>query len=131
MYYLTTDAVIRLNKQLMIEANEHFAVLFHGTLEGCVEKAKQVLYGVETYQDIYEKAAALLHCIIARSPFENGNKRTGIAAALTFLEMNGIAVLIDVEESKQLTLRIAESSVGIPEIARWLRAHTKQPSYVA
>src|SRR3989304_8034414 len=104
MYFLTVSYIVRLNKQLMTEANEHFAVLFYGTLEGCVEKVQLILFDVELYQGIYEKAAALMECIIVRSPFENGNKRTGIAAALTFLEMNGVIADVDVDESVKFCL---------------------------
>ena len=125
MYFLTAEYVIRLNRQFMEGANEHFAVLFFGTLEGCIEKIQRILFGVELHPDIYEKAAALMHCIITRSPFENGNKRTGMAAALTFLEMNGIVVDINFAEGVELSKRIANSQVGIAEIANWLRAHTR------
>jgi death-on-curing protein len=109
----------------MEESNEHFAILFLGTLEGCIEKIQRILFGIELHPDLYEKAAALMHCLITRSPFENGNKRTGMAAALTFLEMNGIIIDIEVNEGIEFTRKIANSQVDIAEITTWLKAHTR------
>jgi len=129
MYFLTTEYVIRLNRQFMEESKEHFSVLFLGMLEGCVEKIQRILFGVELYPDIYDKAAALMHCIITRSPFENGNKRTGTAAALTFLEMNGIIIDIEEEESIEFTKGIANSQFDIAEIASWLKSHIRPLGY--
>lgn len=128
MYFINVEQVIRLNKKLVTESNEHFAVLFRGTLEGCVERLQRILFGVEIYQGIYEKAAALMLCIAAKSPFENGNKRTAIAATLTFLQMNGITVNVGIRESIQFTLMIAKSQTELTEVISWLRAHVAEPS---
>jgi death-on-curing protein len=39
--------------------------------------------------DIYDMAAAYAYSISEGQPFLDGNKRTGLNAALTFLDMNG------------------------------------------
>src|SRR4030066_1414234 len=44
------------------------------------------------HSDIYEMAAAYAFHICQNHPFVDGNKRTALAAALVFLEMNGITV---------------------------------------
>ncbi len=41
------------------------------------------------YEIVFEKAVALLFSIIKNHPFVDGNKRTGLHAAITFLELNG------------------------------------------
>jgi death-on-curing protein len=41
----------------------------------------------------FEMAAAYLYHIAQNHPFIDGNKRTALAAALTFLELNGYVVL--------------------------------------
>lgn len=129
MYFLTAQHVVQLNRQFMAEANEHFAILFYGVLQGCVERIQTILFGEELFPDIYEKAAGLMYCLITRTPFENGNKRTGVAAALTFLEMNGIVVEVDVDESIEFTSRIADSQVNMSEVANWLKSNTREISY--
>lgn len=45
------------------------------------------------HSDIYEMAAAYAFHICQNHPFVDGNKRTALASALVFLEMNGISLL--------------------------------------
>jgi death-on-curing protein len=49
------------------------------------------------HNDIFEMAAAYAYHISQNHPFIDGNKRTALASALVFLELNGIS-LIDPEE---------------------------------
>ena len=44
------------------------------------------------HRDIFEMAAAYAFHISQNHPFVDGNKRTGLALALVFLEINGISV---------------------------------------
>jgi len=48
------------------------------------------------HKDIFEMAAAYLFHITQNHPFIDGNKRTGIASAATFLGINGI--LLDADD---------------------------------
>lgn len=43
--------------------------------------------------DIYEMAAAYAFHICQNHPFVDGNKRTALASALVFLELNGVNIL--------------------------------------
>lgn len=45
------------------------------------------------HNDIYEMAAAYAFHICQNHPFIDGNKRTALASALVFLELNGISVV--------------------------------------
>ena len=49
---------------------------------------------------MFEMAAAYLHGICRNHPFIDGNKRTAVAAALTFLEMNGVEIEADEDECR-------------------------------
>jgi len=49
------------------------------------------------HRDLYEMAAAYAFHICQNHPFIDGNKRTALACALVFLELNGIS-LLDPEE---------------------------------
>ena len=44
------------------------------------------------HKDIYEMAAAYAFHICQNHPFIDGNKRTALASALVFLELNGINI---------------------------------------
>lgn len=55
-----------------------------------LDKTDMVLYGVEQYKTIYEKAACIMEGICRGHVFKDGNKRTSLCAAVMFLHANGI-----------------------------------------
>src|SRR6266478_5324967 len=60
--------------------------------------------GVFLHEDLPMMAAAYLFHIVLNHPFEDGNKRAGTHAAITFLAMNGYELDIPVDEAEQLVL---------------------------
>ena len=68
-------------------------------VKACVEVPKASFDG-EYLQDLFEMAASYVVCLSIRHPFVDGNKRTALASALTFLYLNGY----EVEESYDLEL---------------------------
>ena len=75
------------------------------------------------HQSLFEMAAAYLYGICRNHPLVDGNKRTAVMAALTFLEMNGIE--IDADESKfyDHVIAVAESRVTKAEVAVFFQHH--------
>lgn len=58
---------------------------------------------------------------LAIHPFEDGNKRTALVAARTFLILNGVN-LEAAQDEKFLTFqRLAEGSLTEAELADWIR----------
>ena len=62
--------------------------------------------------------------IIMNHPFVDGNKRTGHAAAETFLILNGMEISASVDEQERIVLAIASSELGREAFASWLQQHT-------
>lgn len=60
-------------------------------IKACVD-APQATFGGDYLQDIFGMAASYLTCLVIRHPFVDGNKRTALASALTFLYLNGYSV---------------------------------------
>jgi len=58
-------------------------------LESAVFRPQTTFDGKDLYETVFEKAVALLFSIIKNHPFVDGSKRTGLHAAITFLELNG------------------------------------------
>jgi death-on-curing protein len=50
-------------------------------------------------------------------PFLDGNKRTGLAAAIVFLGLNGLWLDADPEELAEQVLRVAEGTMPKSELA--------------
>ena len=57
----------------------------------------------------------------------DGNKRTGAAAAIIFLSMNDMDLIVEEEALVDLVLQVACGAVGKQEIAAFMRTHA-QPS---
>lgn len=68
-------------------------------------------------------AAAYLFHIVMNHPFVDGNKRTGTAAALVFLDINGISIEAKSGELSDLTLAVSMGSAGKREITQFLEVH--------
>lgn len=62
--------------------------------------------------------------IIANHPFVDGNKRTGFAAAATFLDRNGLELSASEAEATRMTLGLAANAITEDEYAAWLRDNT-------
>jgi len=85
--------------------------------------------GQDAYPSLDLKAAILLERLVGNHPLPDGNKRTGFAVAIRFLERNGrrwgeSATSIDVE----MVRRIAARTVELEEIAAWIGQRTERPS---
>ena len=67
-------------------------------------------------------AAAYLFHPVKNHPFVDGNKRIGLAVALTFLEINGYTIDRPNPQLEEITLAIAASLMGKLELADQLRS---------
>ncbi len=67
-------------------------------------------------------AAAYLCGFAQKQGFVDGNKRTGLVTALTFLEANGHPIEAPAEEVYALTLLVARNELREPNVAAWFRA---------
>ena len=75
-------------------------------------------------QEVFDKAAVLLRGIIADHPFVDGNKRTGVMAALVFLNLNGkdTSRLTD-KDYEDFAVKVAVDHLSVEDIATWLKTH--------
>ena len=84
------------------------------------------IFGKTLYPSIYHQAAAYMYHVIKGHVFNDGNKRTGLAVALTFLRRNGILCpSLPEEDSYQFVIEVASSSEPasemIEKIAAWFQ----------
>ena len=75
------------------------------------------------YETVEELAAAYAVYIVQGHVFADGNKRTGAAAMLTFLEVNRMPVRIAAEELAAMMIdlqRRAEAGQPVSDLVRWI-----------
>jgi death-on-curing protein len=83
--YLILEDVAAINADLVGPGGLRDA----GLLLSACERPKAGVYGQEAYTGTWEKAAALLQSLACNHAFMDGNKRTALLSALTFLRANG------------------------------------------
>jgi len=73
------------------------------------------------HSGLYEMAAAYTFHISQNHPFVDGNKRTALASALVFLDLNGISVSDPKSKLYDAMISLASGYIGKGELARILR----------
>ena len=74
---------------------------------------------------MFELAAAYARGIIKNHPFIDGNKRTAVGAALTFLEMNGVEVDADEDAFYDLVIGVVEGRVSKASVTVFFEDHAR------
>lgn len=77
-----------------------------------------------TYTDIQKKSAVQCLEIVRRRPFPNNNVKTAILSTITMLELNGIYLKLDAEQTAELFHRLGDPQAAYDEISEWIRSHT-------
>lgn len=77
------------------------------------------------HEDLFAMAAAYLFHITRNHAFVDGNKRTGAAAALVFLDLNDVEVLAREDALAELVLAVARGAKTKAEIATFFRTQAR------
>lgn len=125
---LSAEQVAEFNQILCGDTGEHSVLLDAEGLEAAVERAWTGFGEIEFFPTLYEKAAALLHGIASRQVFENGNKRTAWAAAVAFLDINGVDIgrVKTVQSDMFVRAAALDHSLEIADLAEWFRVAHEQ-----
>ena len=101
-------------------------VRHHDVIQSVELLPLQDVFGKELYPEIFLKAAVYARTILMNHPFVDGNKRTGMTAAMVFLEDNGFIFEAKKGEMAAMAIRIVVEKLPLEEIAAWLKAHSKK-----
>ena len=125
MNYLKQEQILFLHARLISETGGSQGVRDLGLLVSAAGRPLATFEGSELYPDIYTKAAALMHSLVQNHPFIDGNRRTGIAAAAIFLQVDGFRLIATNPEVETFVLSVARGEREVPEIASWLENHSE------
>ena len=120
--FLDIERVVRLHLNLIENYGGEEGVRDMGLLHSAIAMPNASFGGEFVHKDLYEMAAAYFYHIIQNHPFVDGNKRTGAAAAIIFLIMNGIEVRADEDGLVELALGVARGKVDKSDIAEFFRS---------
>ena len=118
-----------LNLEIVLAIHDEQLVMFGGSsglrdiglLESAIAQPQASFGGEYLHGDLFLMAAAYAYHIAQNQPFVDGNKRTGIIAALTFLDLNDVAVETPSMRLYQAMIDIAERRLDKAGLAELLR----------
>lgn len=79
--------------------------------------------GEYVHGTLFEIAAAYLYHLAKNHPFVDGNKRTAVASALAFLDLDGIVVDARPNDLVALVQAVIVARSTKSDVATWLRDH--------
>jgi death-on-curing protein len=126
MIFLTVEQVIDFHTEIITELGGAHGIREMGLLISAIEMPKASMFGEFLHLSIYDKAAAYLYHIVCNHPFVDGNKRSGLVAALTFLEVNAVILEYDENKLEDLVVKVAEGKVDKTLIADFF--HKNHPA---
>lgn len=115
------DAAVLLHDYLLELFGGAAGIRDEGGLASALERPKNLFAYSEA--SMFKLATAYASGIIRNHPFVDGNKRTGLAIALTFLEENGYQFQAAEAEATTMTLALAASEIDEATFADWLEAN--------
>lgn len=119
--FLSVEDVAQIHDEQIAVYGGATGVRDHGLLESAVAMPRASFGEAYLHEDLAHMAAAYAFHIAQNQPFLDGNKRTGLVAALVFLELNGITVLDPQERLYDAMIAIAGRRMDKDGLAELLR----------
>ena len=120
MSLITSTFVVAVHDEILKETSVGREGCHYDKLEGVLSRIDQQMYYTHVH-DLFEIAAWYGIAIAKGHAFVDGNKRTGLATMLTFLEIQGVSIqdhtglddlMVDIVESQDdqelLALRVSD-----------------------
>jgi death-on-curing protein len=121
--YLSVSAVQAIHTEVLKAHGGSPGIRDRALLESAIAAPQATMMGQQLISDPIEIAAAYLFYICGNHPFVDGNKRTALAACLTFLAENNLLhdEKLPLEEWEKLVLDVAASRIHRTETTARLR----------
>lgn len=123
--FLTVEDVLQIHDEQLAAYGGAAGIRDQGLLESAVMMPQASFSEAYLHEDLAHMAAAYAFHIAQNQPFMDGNKRTGLVAALVFLDFNGVTILDPEEKLYDAMIAIAERRMdkdGLAELLRELTA---------
>lgn len=117
--WLPKGAVLAMHARQLAEHGGGTGIRDEGLLESALQRPQNKLEYEQP--DIADLAAAYAYGIARNHPFVDGNKRTALVAARTFLLLNGFQITAPKEDRVRTFLALASGNLSEAELAAWFR----------
>ena len=120
--WLDRPIVEALHSDQILEHGGSLGIRDEGLLESALTRPQQKWH-YEPGTDLATLAAAYAFGIAKNHPFIDGNKRTALVAAYTFLAINDLELEAPEPEAVNAILGTADGSLSEQALASWIRSH--------
>ena len=117
--FLTQDEVLIMHEFALARDGGLRGVRDEGALESALAQPSAEYFGTLLHPTLEAQAAAYFYHLIQAHAFVDGNKRTGVLAATTFLILNGRTPRLTQDEAFTIALETAQGRHGKDDLARW------------
>ena len=119
--FLTLAEVVEIHADQIRRYGGQAGVRDLGLLQSAIAQPEASFGGAWLHADRFEMAAAYAYHICQNHPFFDGNKRAALAAALVFLELNGVSLSDPKSRLHRTMLQVAKGALTKSELAGVLR----------
>ena len=117
--FLNLEQVDRLHHKAVKRFGGSHGLRDAALLESAVQQPRNLFYYGDG--DLFDIAATYCYHIAQAQAYIDGNKRTAVAAALVFLQCNGVCTDFNSMPLHEAMIAIAERRMDKPELAALLR----------
>ncbi len=119
--FLTLAEVLLIHQNQIESYGGSYGLRDPGLLSSAAAMPESMFSGSYLHEDIFHMAAAYLFHICQNHPFVDGNKRTGLAVCLVFLDINGIEIDDKNDELYDMVIHVTSGKLKKTEIAGILK----------
>lgn len=122
--WLLEETIIAIHQRQIAEHGGGEGLRDEGLLSSALARPQNLFTYSQPPPDLAALAAAYAYGLARNHPFVDGNKRTALIAARTFLLLNGANLEAGQDEKFFTFQRLAEGSLTEEELADWIRKRT-------
>lgn len=119
--HLTVRDINAIHEKVLKKFGGERGIISPGTVDFASDYLLDRRYDTKDFKkNIALRAGKLMHFIISRHPFVDGNKRTGFESAHLFLILNGWSINYELDDAVKFCLKISAGDVNEQEVVKWL-----------
>lgn len=119
--WLLEETVMAIHHRQISEHGGSEGLRDEGLLASALARPQNVLAYAQPPPDLAALAAAYAYGIARNHPFVDGNKRTTLVAARTFLLLNAVNLEANQDEKYLTFLQLAQGTLTEEQLADWIR----------
>jgi death-on-curing protein len=105
--FLTVEDLIQIHGEQISQYGGEHGIRDLASLESAVSQPQETHGRHYLHDSLFEMAAAYLFHVTQNHAFVDGNKRSGLVAALVFLRINGAVIDGSAEQLYEMTMQVA------------------------